>query len=130
MNPEKSQFSQNPLAVLEQQLSLQPTNLTVAKQLWQALDMGNGINLQSGYRAMRCFSKAALTSIEGVIELCNSLKELYCHTGELPRREYFEPTLVNRLETVLKGMTDKDSKATITAVLECVRPSVSSAKQA
>ncbi len=122
MNQPQYQNSQNRLAVLEQQLSLQPTELTLAKQLWQALNVGENLNLQSGYRAVQCFSQAALTSIEGVIELCGVLKELCYRTGELPRPEYFEPALIDRLESVRQGIKDKEVNATITAVLECVRP--------
>jgi hypothetical protein len=122
MNQPQYQISQNRLAVLEQQLSLQPTNLTLAKQLWQALNFGEGINLQSGDRAIQYFSQAALNSIEGVIELCRALKELCYHTGELPRPEYFEPTLIDRLDSVRLGIRDKEASANITAVLECVRP--------
>jgi hypothetical protein len=98
------------------------TDLTLAKQLWQALNFGEGLNLQSGYRAIQCFSQAALTSIEGVIELCCALKELCYRTGELPSPEYFEPTLIDRLESVRQGVQNKEVSATITAVLECVRP--------
>lgn len=123
MNQPQYQNSPNRLAVLEQQLSLQPTDLTLAKQLWQALNVGENFNLQSGYRAVQCFSPAALTSIEGVTELCSTLKELCYRTGELPSSEYFEPALIDRLESVRQGIRDKEVNATISAVLECVQPS-------
>ena len=87
---------------LRAELAAAPTDLELAKRLWDLLSGSAGFDVRSGRLAIDTFGASALQTEEGLRALVAALRELAEETSEYPRAALFDPPLENRLRIYLR----------------------------
>lgn len=109
----------NKMKTLEAALSEDPTNVSIAQELWETMRLGGKYDVTSGWKAIECFSAAALQSPKGVLALARAFKELARDAGEYPRSAEFSPALVEvikKAECSFEGQDRKDIEWFLTCI--------------
>lgn len=74
----------------ERQHALDPENINLSDQLWEALQR---VGYLSGTRAIQAYRAAAIASSVGTIRLARAFEQLLELSGETPNPHLFDPAL-------------------------------------
>jgi hypothetical protein len=99
------------LAELKASLDSNPTNVEAASRYWSALGSLGGNEVRSGGYLIEAFRACALDSKEGVIAFARAYEDLSAKTGEEPRPDLFDESLLVALRDRLSELPEPERRS-------------------